>query len=102
MVSVGLPADAALAAVMWRLGVGLLFTLVALLSAFGIAWMLSRKIVRPLRQLGHDASALAAGDLSHRTRVQSDGEVGLLAASFNRWRPRSSNARKTPAAPPTT
>jgi HAMP domain-containing protein len=83
MVSVGLPADAALAAVMWRLGVGLLFTLVALLSAFGIAWMLSRKIVRPLRQLGHDASALAAGDLSHRTRVQSDGEVGLLAASFN-------------------
>ena len=39
--------------------------------------------MRPLRQLGEDASALAAGDLSHRTRVQADGEVGLLAASFN-------------------
>ncbi len=34
MVSVGLPADAAFAAVMWRLGVGLLFTLVALLIGF--------------------------------------------------------------------
>ncbi|MPZ36478.1 MAG: EAL domain-containing protein [Rhizobiales bacterium] len=83
MVSVGLPADVALASVMWRLGVGLLFTLVALLLAFGIAWMLSRKIVRPLRQLGQDASALAAGNLSHRTRVQARGEIGLLAASFN-------------------
>ena len=83
MVSVGLPADAGLAAVMWRLGVGLTFALVALLCAFGIAWMLSRRIVRPLRQLGEDASALAAGDLSHRTRVQAHGEVGVLAASFN-------------------
>ena len=83
MVSVGLPADVAFAAVMWRLGVGLTFTLVALLLAFGIAWMLSRRIVRPLRQLGQDASALAAGDLGHRTQVQADGEVGLLAASFN-------------------
>lgn len=83
MVSVGLPMDVALATVMWRLGVGVLFTLAALLLAFGIAWMLSRRIVQPLRQLSQDASALAAGDLSHRTRVQAEGEVGLLAASFN-------------------
>ena len=83
MVSVGLPADAAFATVMWRLRVGLSFTFGALLLAFGIAWLLSRRIVRPLRQLGEDASALAAGDLSHRTRVQANGEVGLLAASFN-------------------
>jgi diguanylate cyclase (GGDEF)-like protein/PAS domain S-box-containing protein len=68
---------------MWRLGVGVLFTLMTLLLAFAIAWMLSRRIVRPLRQLSQDASALAAGDLSHRTRVQTDGEVGLLATSFN-------------------
>jgi diguanylate cyclase (GGDEF)-like protein/PAS domain S-box-containing protein len=83
MVSVGLPADAGLATVLLRLGVGLTFALVALLCAFGIAWMLSRRIARPLRQLGEDASALAAGDLSHRTRVQANGEVGVLAASFN-------------------
>jgi diguanylate cyclase (GGDEF)-like protein/PAS domain S-box-containing protein len=83
MVSVGLPADVAFAAVMWRFGVGLLFTLVALLSAFGVAWMLSRSVVRPLRQLGEDASALAAGDLAHRTQVEAEGEVGVLADSFN-------------------
>ncbi len=83
MVSVGLPADAGFATMMWRLGVGLTFTLVALLCAFGIAWMLSRRIVRPLWQLGEDASALAAGDLSHRTQVEANGEVGVLATSFN-------------------
>ena len=83
MVSVGLPADAGFATMMWRLGVGLTFTLVALLCAFGIAWMLSRRIVRPLWQLGEDASALAAGDLGHRTRVEANGEVGVLATSFN-------------------
>jgi diguanylate cyclase (GGDEF)-like protein/PAS domain S-box-containing protein len=84
LVSVGLPTDIILASVIWRLAWGLLFTLIALLCAFGIAWMLSGKIVRPLRQLGRDASALAAGQLDHRSRVALDGEVGLLAASFNR------------------
>ena len=83
MVSVGLPPDVAFATVMRRLGIGLSFTLVALLLASGIAWMLSRRIVSPLRQLGEDASALAAGDLGHRTRIHANGEVGLLAASFN-------------------
>jgi len=84
LVSVGLPADVALTAVLWRLGWGVLFALIALVLAFGIAWMLSGRIVGPLRQLGRDAAALAAGDLSHRSRVDTGGEVGLLAASFNR------------------
>ena len=83
LVSVGLPADIAASAVVSRLGLGLLFELAALICAFGIAWMLSRKIVLPLRQLGRDASALAAGKLSHRSRVGIDGEVGLLANAFN-------------------
>lgn len=83
MVSVGLPVDVAFATVAKRLRAGLLFSLVAFLLVVGIAWMLSRRIVQPLRQLGHDASALAGGDFSHRTRVQDDGEVGLLATAFN-------------------
>ena len=69
LVSVGLPADIAFAAVARRLGWGLLFISIALAAAFAIAWMLSGRIVRPLRQLGKDASALAAGDLSHRSAV---------------------------------
>jgi diguanylate cyclase (GGDEF)-like protein/PAS domain S-box-containing protein len=83
MVSVGLPSDVALATVIWRLSIGLTFALVALLLALAIAWALSRRIVRPLQQLGEDASALAAGNLAHRTDVRDDGEVGVLAASFN-------------------
>ena len=74
------------------------FTLVALLCAFGIAWMLSRKIVRPLRQLGEDASALAAGDLSHRTRVAGQWRSGRAGRRRSiRWPRRSSSARRTPA-----
>ena len=84
LVSVGLPTDIALAAVVWRLAWGALFTAATLLIAFLIAWMLSGHIVRPLRQLGKDASALAAGDLSHRTDVRTHDEVGLVAEAFNR------------------
>jgi diguanylate cyclase (GGDEF)-like protein/PAS domain S-box-containing protein len=99
MISVGLPADVAFATVGWRLHAGLLFTLTTLLLAFSIAWMLSRKIARPLRQLAHDASALAGGDFGHRTPVAASGEVGLLAASFNQMaaalQERQSDARST-------
>jgi diguanylate cyclase (GGDEF)-like protein/PAS domain S-box-containing protein len=83
MVTVGLPPDVAYAPVLRRLGSGLLFTLATLMAAFGIAWLLSRRIVRPLQELGQDAAMLAAGNLSHRTRVNANGEVGLLANSFD-------------------
>jgi HAMP domain-containing protein len=95
--------DVAFATVGWRLHAGLLFTLTTLLLAFSIAWMLSRKIARPLRQLAHDASALAGGDFGHRTPVAASGEVGLLAASFNQMaaalQERQRDARSTADAP---
>jgi diguanylate cyclase (GGDEF)-like protein/PAS domain S-box-containing protein len=83
-VSVGLPMDVASAAVAARLEWGALFILGTLVTAFAIAWMLSGRIVRPLRQLGRDASALAAGELSHRSAVHTRDEVGALADNFNR------------------
>jgi len=36
-----------------------------------IAWILSGRIVRPLRQIGKDASVLARGDLTHRTMIRT-------------------------------
>ena len=45
--------------------------------------MLSGRIVRPLKQLHRDASALASGDFSHRTGVHTQDEVGVLADAFN-------------------
>jgi diguanylate cyclase (GGDEF)-like protein/PAS domain S-box-containing protein len=84
LVSVGLPTDVVLATVLSGLAWGALFISGALLTAFAIAWMLSGRIVRPLRQLSKDASVLAAGELSHRSTVHTHDEVGALADNFNR------------------
>jgi diguanylate cyclase (GGDEF)-like protein/PAS domain S-box-containing protein len=83
LVTVGLPADYALANVRSRLIWGASVSLVALLIVLGLAWVFSSRIIRPLRELSEDASALACGDLSHRTSVRSRDEVGALATSFN-------------------
>jgi diguanylate cyclase (GGDEF)-like protein/PAS domain S-box-containing protein len=84
LVSVGLPTQIAFAAMVQRLSLSALFVTIAGITAFGIAWMLSGRIVRPLRQLGKDASVLASGELSHRTAIATDDEVGAVAAAFNR------------------
>ncbi len=84
LVSVGLPTDVAFAAVVWRLSVGVLFTLVTLLLAFGIAWMLSGTIVRPLRQLrpGCVRACRRRPRPSH-ARCRPTDEIGVLADAFN-------------------
>jgi diguanylate cyclase (GGDEF)-like protein/PAS domain S-box-containing protein len=83
LVSVGLPTQIAFASLVARLTWGALFGSVAVTAAFAIAWMFSGRIVRPLLQLGKDASALAAGALSHRSTVKTGDEVGKLAETFN-------------------
>ena len=99
--SVGLPTDIAFSAVMRRLGWAALFIAGTLLAAFTIAWMLSGRIVRPLRQLGRDASVLAAGELSHRSAVHTRDEVGALAENnrmaeaLDRRRRRGAKAKDT-------
>ena len=49
----------------------------------GLAWaavfLVTRVVTAPLRRLQADASAVAAGDLQHRTSVKTDDEIGLLA-----------------------
>jgi diguanylate cyclase (GGDEF)-like protein/PAS domain S-box-containing protein len=84
LISVGLPTDIAFAAFASRLAWGGLLTTGSLMAAFAIAWMLSGRIVRPLLQLQKDASKLADGDLSHRTGVRTQDELGVLAQAFNR------------------
>ena len=84
LVSVGIPTDIAIAAVVSRMAWSGLFIAGALLAAFAIAWMLSGRIVRPLRQLGKDAAVLAAGELGHRSAIVTRDEVGALADNFNR------------------
>jgi diguanylate cyclase (GGDEF)-like protein/PAS domain S-box-containing protein len=82
-VSVGLPKEIALANVKHRLFWGAVASLIALLIAMVSAWAIASRIIRPLRQLSKDASALASGDLGYRTEVSSHNEIGALANSFN-------------------
>jgi diguanylate cyclase (GGDEF)-like protein/PAS domain S-box-containing protein len=83
LVSVGLPTEIVLANVVSRLTWGAAASLVALLVALGLASAFSGRIISPLRQLSEDASALAAGTLTHRTAVNTQDEVGALASTFN-------------------
>lgn len=83
LVSVGLPTDIGFAAMVTRLKWSAAFCGISLSMAFAIAWILSGRIVGPLRQLERDALALAGGALSHRTTVEAPDEVGNLGAAFN-------------------
>jgi diguanylate cyclase (GGDEF)-like protein/PAS domain S-box-containing protein len=83
LVSVGLRSDIAFAAVSSRLGWSALFSAIACMMAFVVAWALSGRIVRPLHELGRDASVLAAGEMAHRSAIRSRDELGELAANFN-------------------
>jgi diguanylate cyclase (GGDEF)-like protein/PAS domain S-box-containing protein len=83
LVSVGLPSESVLSNVVSRLSWGAGASLVTLLVALGLASAFSGAIISPLRQLSVDASALAAGELTHRTAVDTQDEVGALASTFN-------------------
>jgi diguanylate cyclase (GGDEF)-like protein/PAS domain S-box-containing protein len=84
LVIIGLPKNVAFAITAFRLATAAAFLIGTLVIGFGIAWVLSGRLIRPLRQLGKDASLLASGKFSHRSAVQSQDEVGTLADDFNR------------------
>ena len=60
------------------------------ISAFGVvalalllAFLLSRTLTRPIRELTAATRAVSAGNLTHEVPVRSRDELGELAASFN-------------------
>jgi nitrogen fixation/metabolism regulation signal transduction histidine kinase len=57
--------------------------LLALLSALGLAVVLSEQFSRPLGLLAEGTRAVAQGDFSRRSPVQSRDELGVLTESFN-------------------
>ncbi|MCL6450487.1 MAG: HAMP domain-containing histidine kinase [Acetobacteraceae bacterium] len=72
-----------------RLGARALYRLVWLAGlcsaavAVLMAYLLSRRLSRPLHRLGELARRLASGDFRIRAEVADGGEVAQLAASFN-------------------
>jgi len=83
-VFVGIPSNVALARVHEQERNAVLLGFASLLVSLGLAWMLARGIADPVRALTADADAFAAGDLSRRTSVRADGELGTLAHTFDR------------------
>jgi nitrogen fixation/metabolism regulation signal transduction histidine kinase len=57
--------------------------LLALVSALGLAVVLSEQFSRPLGLLAEGTRAVAQGDFSRRHPVQSRDELGVLTESFN-------------------
>ena len=84
LVFVGTPADWAAfqPEAEWRLLV--LFGTLGLAGALFLAGLVAARIADPLRKLTADAARLGAGDFGVRTNIRAPGEVGTLAATFNR------------------
>jgi PAS domain S-box-containing protein len=83
-VHVGIPSQIALAPVRVQERAARLLGVASLAVSLLLAWLLARGIAGPVRDLTADADAFASGDLAHRTTVAADGELGVLASTFNR------------------
>lgn len=58
--------------------------IVGIVLSFALAYVVTRKLAGPLRELAAGARRIENGDLSQRVSVTELDEVGMLANSFNR------------------
>jgi signal transduction histidine kinase len=58
-------------------------TVLALLAAVGLVLLTVRQVVRPIEKLSAVARSIQEGDLSARSEINSQDEIGILARSFN-------------------
>lgn len=61
----------------------LTLAIVTLLAALGLAYFFVNRITHPLEQLADTARRVSSGDLSAKSGIQSEDEVGVLAESFD-------------------
>jgi len=72
----------------------LIWLTVVLLVSLALIYPLSRSITRPIERLTAAADAFGRGDLSARSGVRSDDEVGKLARSFDEMAARIEATRR--------
>ena len=80
---VDIPKNSILAPARRFLGVMALAGLLILLVGTLGAWLISRQITLPLRDLALAAKDISAGDYTHRVTVHSEDELRVLADAFN-------------------
>jgi methyl-accepting chemotaxis protein len=66
---------------MWTTNV--LVMILAIVVAVGLAVLASSTLVKPILDLSDSAQRIAQGDLTHRTAVTTEDEIGSLGESFN-------------------
>ncbi|MDR0735951.1 MAG: HAMP domain-containing protein [Zoogloeaceae bacterium] len=71
-----------------------LTVLVAIFSAFALAFVLARRLSAPLSILVEGTQAVAQGDYSPRQAVKTHDELGVLTQSFNRMTRQLDEARR--------
>ncbi len=71
-----------------------LTVLVALFSAFALAYLMARRLAAPLHILAEGTQAVAQGDFSPRQAIYSGDELGILTQSFNRMTRQLDEARR--------
>ena len=83
VVYVDVPAEVALIAARADFVRDLMIGSLMLSLALLLAWLIAERITAPVRQLTADAAALGTGQLSRRSTVQTNDEIGVLALVFN-------------------
>jgi HD-GYP domain-containing protein (c-di-GMP phosphodiesterase class II) len=73
----------AYAAVNQMVRAALIWAGLAVLLAFGLAYLLASTVTRPIQALARGTEAFAQGQLDHRVKVGSRNELGELAETFN-------------------
>jgi nitrogen fixation/metabolism regulation signal transduction histidine kinase len=68
--------------------------LLALFAAVAIAFILAKRMARPLLILAEGTQAVAAGDFTPRKTMETPDELGILTQSFNRMTRQLADARR--------
>ena len=69
------------------------------LLGLGASNAIARRFARPIRRLARTSAAVAAGDLSVRSEVNSSDEIGALSTAFNRMTEELARSHADPRAP---
>ena len=68
---------------LWNVGATFYLNLLMIVS---VVWVLTKSLVRPVRELVHSANRLARGDLDTKIVVKAQDEIGYIAKAIERMR----------------